>query len=125
MYKVVIITSILLLINFVGCFEKTTSDLSRNMDERLIGTWIEIGVSIDQFIFYSYGHVSYQCLLWDGSHDCGTINEKEGGGEIIIYHQDGEIKELWRYEIEGDKLTLWTPKIFDSGDTDIHYLTKN
>ena len=55
MYKVVIITSILLLINFVGCFEKTTSDLSRNMDERLIGTWIEIGVSIDQFIFYSYG----------------------------------------------------------------------
>jgi hypothetical protein len=125
MYKVVILISILLLINFIGCFEKTTTELSRNMDERLIGTWTEIKLSIDEYIFYSYGHVSYQCLLWNGSHDCETINEKEGGGEIIIYHQDGTIKQFWQYEIEDDKLTLWTPKIFDSGNNDIHYLTKN
>ena len=124
MYKVVIITSVLLLVSFVGCFEKNTSDISRNMDKRLIGTWTEIEVSIDEYIFYSYGHVNYQHLLWSGSHDCETINENEEGGEIIIYHQDGTIKQYWQYEIEDDKLTLWTPKIFESG-SDIHYLTKN
>jgi len=124
MYKVVLFTSILLIINFIGCIEKTESDISRNMDERLVGSWKDYELLTDEYVFYSYGHVSYQLVLWSGSHDCETVNEYYGGGDINIYNENGDIKETWRYEIEDERLTLWTPIPLEPGKIDIHHLTK-